>query len=137
MALADPQYLRYNGTVYATALTSVNGAQRTYSWTTGNTTTGYGQMMVSHQRTTAGRSRRLARIGHSKVSADPLITGKNLEYSMSVSLIVDVPEKGYSAAEAQLVLEMLSTWLVGGSTSGVTNTPVNAATGVKFLGGES
>lgn len=137
MALADPQYLRYNGTVYNTALVSVNGAQRTYSWTTGNTTTGFGSMMVSHQRTNAGRTRRVVKIGHSKVSADPLVTGKNLEYTMSVSCIVDVPEKGYSAAEAQLVLEMLSTWLVGGSSSGVTNTAVHASTGVKLLGGES
>jgi len=81
---------------------------------------------VSHQET-GKRNRRLARIDHRKVAADPLMAGVNTEYSMACYVVFDVPLYGYTVAEQKAVVDGFIAQL--NATSGALIT--------KILGGES
>jgi len=81
---------------------------------------------VSHQAT-GKRNRRLVRIDHRKVAADPFLAGTNAEYSMSCYVVFDVPNYGYTVAEQKAVVDGFITQL--NATSGALIT--------KILGGES
>lgn len=137
MAFSDPLYIRYNGAVLTSPLTDVQGSSRTYSFNTGNTATGWGTMTISHVTTSKGRVRRLAKVSFKKITADLLVTGKNIERSMSCSFIVDTLPEGFTVAEAQLVSDALTTWLINASSSAVANSPGNAQSVTRLLGGES
>ncbi len=69
------------------------------------------------------RTRRTVRLENSKIATDPL-TAANAKYSMTAYLVVDVPNVGYSVAEAQAVTTALTAFL----------SPANLA---KLLGGEN
>lgn len=72
-----------------------------------------------------GRTRRTARLDHSKVGADPLLDGTNRPYSMSVITTIDTPNVGYSSQEVIDNLQAHIDWLnVAGNTA-------------KLIGGES
>lgn len=73
------------------------------------------------------RNRRTIRIDHRKVAADPLATGYNKEYSMSVYLVVDVPTVGYTNAEQKQIVDGLTAYLTATSGARVT----------QLLGGEN
>jgi len=73
------------------------------------------------------RTRRSIRLQHSKVAPDPLISAQNIKFSMSCSLVVDVPPTGYTATEAKQVVVGLIAQLNASSGALIT----------KLLGGES
>jgi hypothetical protein len=77
--------------------------------------------------TTKSRIRRSLRFDTSKVAADPLVGGQNRKYSMSAYLVVDVPDVGYTVAEAKQLIDGMMTYLTASSGAKIT----------QFLGGES
>lgn len=85
------------------------------------------RLSVAHLKTKARRFRRSVRIDFSKVAADPLITGTNLRLSAAVTLILDVPENGFTVAECVQLITGLTTWITASTN----------ANGTKLAGGES
>lgn len=120
MALADPQSVTINAIANALARTGSGINTGTFSKDDGNV-----KMSVSHAY--GKRTRRTIRLDHRKVAADPLNAAQNLNYSMSMYIVVDVPPVGYSPAEAKQVWDGFIANLAASS----------AANTVKFLGGES
>jgi hypothetical protein len=115
----DPQALTISGTALSLPRTSSGVTSGMF-----NTPDGTAVLKISHA--IGKRSRRTARIEHSKIAADPL-TAANTKYSMSVYVVVDVPPVGYTVAEAQAVVAGLTKWLTDTSGSNV----------AKLLGGEN
>nr|QDH88704.1 MAG: hypothetical protein H4BulkL23319e1256_000002 [Leviviridae sp.] len=86
-----------------------------------------GNVKLSIKDTYASRTRRLARLDIRKVASDPLATGYNKEYNMSVYLVVDHPPVGFSIAEIKQQVDGLTLWLTASSGANVT----------KLIGGEA
>jgi len=82
-------------------------------------------MQLAHQY--GKRFRHRTRLHHQKVAADPLSTGYNKSYDMSVTLVIDTPDVGYTATEAKQVIDGFIAWLSASSGANIT----------KILGGES
>lgn len=80
---------------------------------------------VSHQY--GKRTRRMFRIDHSKIAADPLISAQNIKHSMSFYVVVDVPVTGYTITEQKQIIDGFLAQLNASSGTLIT----------KFLGGES
>jgi len=84
------------------------------------------KLAISHS-TSGKRSRRLVRLDHAKIAADPLTAGVNVKAQMAVYLVCDVPETGYTLAEQKQIVDGLTAFLTASSGANVT----------KILGGES
>jgi len=82
-------------------------------------------MRVSHQY--GRRTRRLIRLDSTKLVADPYQTGVNIQASMSVQLIVDVPKVGFTTTEQKALVDAFTAYLSASSGSKVT----------QLLGGEN
>jgi len=83
------------------------------------------KLSVSHQYGT--KSRRVIRLDHRKVAADPLVSGRNNEYTMAAYLVVETPKVGSSVTEAKQAVDGLVAYLTATSGAQVT----------KLLGGEN
>ncbi len=119
MALSDPQSVTISGTAISLPSISHDPNKTTYQ-----SSDGVVQETVSHQY--GKRNRRVLRIDHSKIAADPL-TSANVKYSASFYLVGDLPPVGYTVAEAKAVIDGFIAQL-------------NAASGAiltKWLGGEN
>jgi len=117
---ADPQSVTINAVA--------NSLPRTSSGTNSGVFTkddGLVRLSFSHQL--GKRTRRLARLDHAKIAADPLLAGVNVKANMAVYLVVDIPETGYTLAEQKQVVDGLTAYLTASSGANVT----------KLLGGES
>lgn len=119
MALADPQSITISGATTSLPRTNVGNCEAEYTSADGNIT-----LKVSHVR--GRRNRRMVRVDHRKVAADPL-TSANTEFSMSTYMVFDVPKVGYTATEAKAVADGLIAALNASSGALIT----------KVLGGES
>lgn len=119
MAFADPQSVTINAVPISLPRTGSGIDTGTFTSNDGAV-----KMTVSHQY--GKRNRRLVRLDHSKIAADPL-TAANVRYSMSTQLVIDVPVNGYSVTEAKQVLDGFIAALT--ASSGALET--------KILGGES
>jgi hypothetical protein len=73
------------------------------------------------------RTRRVIKFTDTKTAADPLNPTTNKPYSMSVSFVVDVPNFGYTVAEAKVIADGLVAYLTASSGARVT----------QLLGGEN
>lgn len=82
------------------------------------------KLTVSHAENK--RARRMVRLDHNKLAADPYITGDNVPVSMGTYLVVDVPLLGYTVAEQKQVVDGLTAFLTASSGAAVS----------KLLGGE-
>jgi len=117
---SDPQSVTINAIA--------NSLPRTGSGdNTGTFTKDDGNVVLSISHSLGKRTRRLIKLSHRKVAADPLNAAQNLNYGMSISIVVDVPQFGYTPAEAKQVWDGFIANLAASS----------AANTVKFLGGES
>lgn len=76
---------------------------------------------------TGRRSRRLARLDHRKVAADPFNSALNAEYNMACYIVFDVPAVGYSVTEQKQVVDGFIAQLSASSGALIT----------KILGSES
>jgi hypothetical protein len=119
MAYADPQSVTISGSATSLPRTSSGVDSGAFQAPDGTIA-----VRVSHQY--GKRTRRTARLEHSKIATDPL-TAANTKYSMTAYVVLDVPPVGYTVAEAQAVGLALTKWL--SDTSGA-----NLA---KLLGGEN
>lgn len=120
MAFSDPQSVTINAVAQTLPRTSVDVNASTYVKDDGTV-----KLTASHQY--GKRKRSLLRIDFQKTAADPLVTGNNNIYSMSVSLTVDRPLSGFTVAEQKQIVDAMSAYLT--ATSGANTT--------KFLGGEN
>jgi len=120
MGFSDPQTVTVNAVAQTLARTANLDAGSVFTTADGNY-----RLTVSHQ-TTGKRVRHLVRIDNRKIAADPLLGSVNIEYSMSVQLVIDVPKIGYTVAEAKLVADGILAYLTASSGANVT----------KVLGGE-
>lgn len=120
MALSDPQSVTISGTAHSLKRTSSSPNAGEFT-----TNDGLVKEVVSHQY--GSRNRHLIRLNHSKIAADPFQTTLNARYSMSSYMVVDVPQVGYTVAEAKAVVDGLIAQL--SATSGALIT--------QLLGGEN
>lgn len=120
MAFADPQSVTINAVA--------NSLPRTSSGVnTGEFRKDDGLVKLSVQHSYGKRTRRVIRLDHAKIAADPLMASVNVRLNMSAYLVVDVPETGYTVAEAKQIVDALTGYLT--ATSGARTT--------QLLGGES
>ncbi len=120
MAFADPQSITINAV--ATSLPRTSSSANSGVFTSND---GLIRETVSHAY--GKRNRRTFRIDHSKVAADPFLSGVNTKYSMSAYVVVDVPVTGYTVTEAKQVVDGLMAALTASSGSKIT----------QLLGGEN
>lgn len=120
MSLADPQSITVSGVTTSLPRVSVGVNQSSYL-----SADGLIGMTLSHAY--GKRTRRVIRVDHNKVTADPFIPAQNTKVGMSNYLVFDVPVAGYTLAEAQAVYTGFKTQF-SASTDAII---------VKLLGGES
>lgn len=121
MAFADPQSVTINAVAKTLPRTSSGVNTGAFIKDDGEV-----KLEVSHQYG-AKRTRRLLRLTHTKIAADPLQPSTNARYSMSVSFIVDQPITGYTVAEMKQVTDGFAAYLTATSGARVT----------QLLGGEN
>jgi hypothetical protein len=123
MALTDPQkFKEVAGTEVTAPRVSSGDFKSIYE-----TSDGLNKLTVSTQETSGNRLRHLVRIDVSKLATNPYEETKKQSISMSVYLIVDRPEAGFTVAEAKKLVEGL-VGLLSASTYSLTE---------KMLGRES
>lgn len=117
---ADPQSVTINAVAQTLPRTS-SGSN------SGIFTTNDGLVKLSVQHSYGARNRRVIRLDHRKVGADPLLSGVNNEYTMSVYAVVDVPKVGYTVTEQKQVIDGFLAALSASSGAKIT----------QLLGGEN
>jgi len=121
MAFADPQSL------VIPVIGTVSLPRTSSGLSTGTFTKDDGNVKLEFGHVYGKRTRRTIRVTHRKVAADPLVTAQNLQYSMTAYMVVDVPQVGYTIAEAKQIVDGLVAYLTIGTGGNVT----------KLLGGEN
>jgi len=117
---SDPQSVTINAVA--------NSLPRTSSGTnSGVFTKDDGLVRLSISHSLGKRNRRLIRLDHSKIAADPLLAGVNVMASCAVHLVIDTPRTGYTIAEVKQIVDALTGYLTASSGANVT----------KIVGGES
>lgn len=120
MAFADPQSVTINAVAQSLPRTASGVNSGAFTKDDGNVS-----LTVSH--TYGKRTRRLLRLNHQKIAADPLISAQSIRYGMGVSLIVDTPVTGYTVSEAKQIVDALVAYLSASSGARIT----------QLLGGEN
>lgn len=118
--LADPQSVTVSGVTTSLPRVRVNNNEATYSDPESTL-----QLRARHQ--IGRRTRREIRLDLKKVSADVFLPSQNVQQSMSVIVVFDMPAAGYTAAEALAAYAGLNTQLTASSNAVLT----------AFLGGQS
>lgn len=122
MAYSDPQSVTIGTTPGAVSLPRVNSGSDTGSFKN------YDQKVDLKVGTTYGRrTRHTARLDFSKVVTDPLVSTTNVIASGGVTLTVDVPPSGFSAAEQKDLAKALITWLTASTDANL----------IKLIAGEN
>ena len=117
---ADPQSVTINAVPVSLPRTGVGENKSFYSANDGTV-----KLTVSHS--IGKRNRRMVRLDHSKVAADPLAADRNLRYNAAVWAVFDTPPVGYTVVEAKQIADALFAYLTASSGAQIT----------KVLGGES
>lgn len=120
MAFADPQSITISGTPISLPRTNVQNNKSEYQ-------SADGLVLLSASSSYGRRTRRVLRVDHSKITADPFIPTQNSKVSMSTYMVFDIPPAGYSNADVKAVYDGFKA-LYTASTDGLI---------VKLLGGES
>lgn len=120
MSFTDPQSITIDGT--AISLPRTNSGNNLAEYTSSD---GLVKLTASHAY--GRRTRRVLRLDHAKLTADPFIAANNVKVSMSNYMVFDLPPAGYSNADA---LEVYSGFvsLLTASSSAIVN---------HLMGGES
>lgn len=96
MAFSDPQSITISGTTIPLPKVSSGNGSGDYQSADGlvhlNASNAYGR-----------RTRRVLRLDHAKITADPFIPTQNSRVSMSNYIVFDLPVAGYTNAEALAV----------------------------------
>jgi hypothetical protein len=96
MAFTDPQSITISGTPISLPRISTGTNESKYS-----SSDGLVDLSASHAY--GRRTRRVLRVDHSKITADPFIPDQNREVSMSHYMVFDVPAVGYTNADVKAV----------------------------------
>lgn len=120
MALSDPYVVTISGTGVSLNKTSTGENSSGY-----RSADGLVDMQVSH--TYGRRIVHRSRLHHSKVGTDPISPSLNRPFDMAVTFSLNVPDVGYTAAEAKAVVDGYLATLTASSGAIIT----------KLLGGES
>lgn len=121
MSFADPQSITISGVTTSLPRTATGQDRSSY-------TSNDGLISLLASSAYGRRTRRTLRLNHSKIAADPLLSGVNKSYSMSAYFVVDVPPLvGYTNAEQLAIITGLVTAMSASSYALTT----------KLLGGES
>jgi hypothetical protein len=123
MALTDPQKFKE---VAGTEVTAPRVASESYK-SVYSTSDGLNKLTLSTTETNGNRKRHMVRIDVEKLTTNIYEESKKQAVSMSVYLVVDRPDNGYSVTEAKKLVEGL-VGLLSASTYSLTE---------KVLGGES
>jgi len=120
MAFSDPQSITISGTTISLPRVSSGQGQSDYL-------SSDGLVKLSAANAYGRRTRRVLRLDHSKITADPFIPAQNSKVSMSNYIVFDVPIAGYTNAEALAVYSGFKSLFTATSDALIT----------KLLGGES
>lgn len=120
MAFSDPQTITINAVAQVCARTDQD-PQGIFI-----TSDGLVKETIGQANSGTNRFRRLLRLDHSKIAANPFDSTLNAKYNMAVYVVVDVPVVGYTVAEQKLVTDGFMNYLTASS----------GAVMLKLLGGE-
>lgn len=120
MAFTDPQTITISAVT--TPLPKVSSGSGSGEYASSD-----GLIRMTASNTYGRRTRRVLRLDHSKLTADPFIPTQNSRVSMSNYIVFDVPVAGYTNAEALAVYAGFKTQFTASSDALIT----------KLLGGES
>jgi hypothetical protein len=123
MAFSDPQTITINAVAQVLARTDQD-PQGIFVTSDALIKETIGQQVTGSGNTS--RNRRLLRLDHSKIAANPFDSTLNARYNMSVYVVVDVPAVGYTVAEQKLVTDGFFAYLTASSGAKMT----------QLLGGE-
>jgi hypothetical protein len=96
MAFTDPQSITISGTPISLPRTESGKNESVY-------TSADGLVDLSASHAYGRRTRRVLRVDHSKITADPFIPAQNTKVSMSHYMVFDIPVAGYSNADVKAV----------------------------------
>jgi len=122
MAFPDPQSVTISAVTTPLPRTSQLADESEYT-----SADGLIKISASHSLSKGNRSRRVLRIDHSKLTADPFKPTENVRVGMSNSILFDVPPAGYTNAEQLAVYVGFKTLFTATSDALIS----------KLLGGES
>jgi hypothetical protein len=120
MALSDPQSITISGTAISLPRVSSGDGESEYL-------SSDGLVRLSLASSYGNRTRRVIRVDHSKITADPFIPSQNTKVSMSNYMVFDVPPAGYTNADVTAVYAGFKTLFTASSDAAIT----------KLLDGES
>jgi hypothetical protein len=120
MALTDPQSITIAGTTTPLPRVSTGKNQAEYL-----SADGLIKLGLSHAY--GRRTRRVLRLDHSKLTADPYIPAQNAKVSMSCYMVIDVPVAGYTNQQVMDTYLGLKTLMTATSDANIS----------KLIGGES
>lgn len=120
MAYADPQSITISAVTTPLPRVSTGDGKSTY-------TSADGLISLTASNAYSRRSRRVIRLDHSKITADPFLPVQNTKVSMSNYMVFDLPPVGYTNAEALAVYTGFKAMFIASSDLLIT----------KLLGGES
>lgn len=120
MAFADPQTVTINAVAQTLARTSSGTNSGVFTKDDGSV-----KETISH--TYGKRTRRMIRLDHKKIAADPLQPSTNTQFSMSCYFVADVPLTGYTVVEQKQIVDALTAYMTASSGARVT----------QLLGGEN
>lgn len=120
MAYADPQSVTINAVPIS--LPRTGSATNAGSFKSND-----GIVTLSVSSSYGKRTRRVLKLEHSKIAADPLIPAVNTKSNMMAYLVVDTPGVGYSVTEQKQIVDALTAYLSASTGARVT----------QLLGGEN
>lgn len=120
MAFSDPQSITISAATSSLPRIFVEKNESRYS-------SADGLIDLSAAHTYGRRTRRVLRVDHSKITADPFLPAENREVSMSNYIVFDIPTVGYTNAEVKAVYTGFKTLYTASSDALID----------KVLGGES
>ncbi len=109
MAFSDPQTVTINAVAQVMARVDQD-PQGTFITSDGLVSETIGQAASGKDR-----SRRLIRLDHSKIAANPFDSTLNAKYNMAVYVVVDVPSVGYTVTEQKQVTDGFMAYLTASS----------------------
>jgi hypothetical protein len=115
VAFADPQTVTVNAVAQTLARVAQNGSAGSFLSNDGNF-----RLDISHQYTKANRVRSSVKFSTRKIAADPLISAQNIQFSESITVVVDRPATGYTVAQTKLDVDGFLTWLTASSGAKMT-----------------
>lgn len=113
MAMADPQIVKIGSTEHSCSRVSTGNRESEYS-------NAESDVDLKFSTSEKKRKRQVARVDYRKISADPLVIDKNVEHTMSVSLVVDRPLSGLTNAEVKQVVDALIANLTASTSANIT-----------------